>query len=32
MDGKIGGHCLIPNANLLNSWIADLILQKNQTL
>lgn len=26
MEGPIGGHCLMPNARLLDSWIADLIL------
>lgn len=29
MDGPIGGHCLIPNAKLLDSWICDTILSKN---
>jgi UDP-N-acetyl-D-mannosaminuronate dehydrogenase len=29
IPGKIGGHCLIPNAKLLDDWIADLVLQKN---
>jgi UDP-N-acetyl-D-mannosaminuronate dehydrogenase len=28
-DGKIGGHCVIPNLFLLNSWISDLIKEKN---
>lgn len=29
--GAIGGHCLIPNAKLLDSEIADFILRKNDT-
>ena len=30
VPGPIGGHCLLPNAELLQSWVADLILQKNR--
>lgn len=29
--GEIGGHCLVPNAKLLNNWIGDLILSKNES-
>lgn len=29
-DGEIGGHCVIPNAHLIQSYITDLILQKNE--
>lgn len=25
VDGKIGGHCVVPNARLLGDWIGDLI-------
>ncbi len=31
-EGKIGGHCVIPNCNLLDSWIAQLIIDKNEGL
>jgi len=30
VDGPIGGHCLIPNAKLLRSWVCDTILEKNK--
>jgi len=30
IDGKIGGHCIIPNAELFDSWIADIIIEKNE--
>ncbi len=30
--GKLGGHCVVPNCNLLNSWVAKLILEKNGEL
>lgn len=26
MDGAIGGHCIVPNAKLLNHWIGEMIL------
>lgn len=29
MDGPIGGHCVIPNAHLLNSPIADWLISEN---
>lgn len=29
VPGPIGGHCLIPNAKLLPSWITETILRKN---
>lgn len=32
IPGKIGGHCVIPNARLLDSWVARLILEKNEQL
>ena len=25
MEGKIGGHCVVPNAKLLQSWVAKLL-------
>lgn len=28
-DGPIGGHCVIPNLELLDSWICDIIKKKN---
>lgn len=28
-EGKIGGHCVIPNCDLLESWVAELIKEKN---
>lgn len=31
MPGPIGGHCLIPNAKLLESWITEIILEMNTT-
>lgn len=31
-DGKIGGHCVVENAMLLNTPLAKLILEKNQEL
>lgn len=31
-DGKIGGHCIIPNCGLLDSWISELIVEKNNEL
>lgn len=30
--GKIGGHCVIPNARLLESELADWLIQQNETL
>jgi len=30
IDGKIGGHCVMNNAKLLDSWVAELLLQKNE--
>lgn len=30
MDGKIGGHCIMQNAELFESWIADVIKEKNE--
>ena len=32
MDGPIGGHCLVPNCKLLESWVSDFILAKNSEL
>ena len=32
MPGKIGGHCIIPNAEFLDSEIAKFILEKNKEL
>lgn len=31
MGGSIGGHCLVPNAKMLDSWMAKLVLEKNET-
>lgn len=31
-DGKIGGHCVVNNCDLLDSWVADLIKAKNNSL
>lgn len=31
-DGKIGGHCVIPNCHLLNTDIAKFIVKKNKDL
>lgn len=30
--GKIGGHCILPNIELFDSWMCDLIREKNATL
>lgn len=30
MDGKIGGHCIMQNAELFDSWIAEVIKEKNE--
>lgn len=27
-EGPIGGHCVVPNCDLLNSWVSDLIKEK----
>jgi UDP-N-acetyl-D-mannosaminuronate dehydrogenase len=29
--GPIGGHCIISNAKLVDSWLSELLLQKNET-
>lgn len=29
-DGPIGGHCVVPNARLLQHWIGDLIVRMNE--
>lgn len=31
-DGKIGGHCIMPNVELFDSWMCDLVKQKNEEL
>lgn len=31
IEGKIGGHCIIPNCKILNSEIAKFILKKNKS-
>lgn len=31
VSGKIGGHCVVPNCNLLNSWLTKTIKQRNKT-
>jgi hypothetical protein len=28
--GPIGGHCVIPNAKLVQSWLTDLIVERNK--
>lgn len=30
MEGKIGGHCIMQNAELFDSWIAEVIKEKNE--
>lgn len=30
MEGKIGGHCILQNAELFDSWIAEVIKEKNE--
>jgi hypothetical protein len=32
MEGKIGGHCIIPNCELLGTWAAKEVLKYNKTL
>lgn len=32
MDGEIGGHCVIPNAHLLASPIAEMLIEFNENL
>lgn len=31
-DGPIGGHCIIPNCDLMDSWVTKLIKEKNDGL
>lgn len=31
-DGKIGGHCIMPNAEMLDSWMNDLLKEQNERL
>jgi UDP-N-acetyl-D-mannosaminuronate dehydrogenase len=31
MPGPIGGHCVIPNAHLLDSWLTKTIIERNET-
>lgn len=30
MKGKIGGHCIIPNSLLLDTWLNDILREKNE--
>ncbi|NMB92554.1 MAG: hypothetical protein GYA31_02970 [Parcubacteria group bacterium] len=30
MEGKIGGHCIIPNLYLLKDWLTDIIKERNK--
>jgi UDP-N-acetyl-D-mannosaminuronate dehydrogenase len=30
MPGKIGGHCVVPNCDLLDSWVTKTIKQRNR--
>lgn len=30
MDGKIGGHCIMQNAELLDSWLTQVLKDKNE--
>ena len=30
VQGKIGGHCLIPNCDLLNDWLTKTIKRRNE--
>lgn len=31
MPGPIGGHCVIPNADLLDDWITEIVKKRNKT-
>jgi hypothetical protein len=31
MEGQIGGHCVLPNAELLKHWVGDLIIDENSS-
>lgn len=31
MKGKIGGHCIIPNCELLDDWLTDTLKKRNRT-
>lgn len=31
MAGKIGGHCIIPNCELLDDWLTELVKKRNKT-
>jgi len=31
MPGKIGGHCVVPNAYLLDTWITEILRERNKT-
>ena len=31
-DGPIGGHCILPNVELFDSWMCDIVKEKNATL
>ena len=30
-EGKIGGHCVVPNTNLLDSWLTNIIKDKDES-
>lgn len=32
VPGPIGGHCVIPNAKIIEHWLGDLLIQTNDTL
>jgi UDP-N-acetyl-D-mannosaminuronate dehydrogenase len=31
IPGKIGGHCVVPNAYLLDTWITEILRERNKT-
>lgn len=31
MPGPIGGHCVVPNADLLQSWVTKILKERNKT-
>lgn len=31
MPGKIGGHCVVPNAYLLDTWLTEILRERNKT-
>jgi UDP-N-acetyl-D-mannosaminuronate dehydrogenase len=31
IPGKIGGHCVVPNAYLLDTWITEILRERDKT-